>query len=145
MEKYPEVNWSEICRKAVIDYIDTRSHIEVAAILEKLKAEHNEAYKQGHVFFYQLAQSMSIQDFERAYPHISIEILTGREEDTFLGIKPLSREVAEVEAQREMARIMRNLCKDYKVQCPDNISDSFSEGATAAFMDIYSKVKPKKN
>ena len=37
MEKYKEVNWSEICRKAVFDYIDTRSNIDIGPLLEKLK------------------------------------------------------------------------------------------------------------
>ena len=64
MEKYQEVNWSEICRKAVIDYIDTRSNIDLGPLIEKLKAERNEAYKQGQILFYKIAPEMGLRDFE---------------------------------------------------------------------------------
>jgi len=145
MEKYPEVNWSEICRKAVVDYVDTRSHIDIGPILEKLKAERNEAYKQGQIFFYEIAPKMSLRDFERWYPNISAKILEGREPGLFGDSPPLSPEVAEHEATKAMDRMTDRFCRENKLSCPSDATDAFWEGAIAAFMNVYSKVKPKKN
>ena len=143
MEKYPEVNWSEICRKAVVDYIDTRSHIDIGPILERLKTERNEAFKQGQVFFYQMAPQLSLRDFEKWYPEISTKILEERKPNPL--DPPLAPEIAELEAKRAMSRMIDRFCHDHEVQCPSNISDAFCDGAIAAFMEIYNKVKPKKN
>jgi hypothetical protein len=145
MEKYPEVNWSEICRKAVVDYVDTRSHIDIGPILEKLKAERNEAYKQGQIFFYQMAPKMSLKDFEKWYPNISTKILEGREPDLFGDSPSLSPEVAAYQATRGMERMMGGFCRDNNISYPQDASDAFWEGAIAAFMNVYNKIKPKKN
>src|SRR3990170_250273 len=145
MEKYPEVNWSEICRKAVVDYVDTSSHMDIGPILEKLKAERNEAYKQGQILFYQIAPKMSLRDFEMWYPRISTKILEGREPGLFGDSPPLSPEVAEHEAMRAMDRAMYRFCRDNNISCPQDAADAFWEGAITAFMTVYSKVKPKKN
>jgi len=145
MEKYPEVNWSEICRKAVVDYVDTRSHMDIGPILEKLKTERNEAYKQGQILFYQVAPKMNLRDFEMWYPRVSTAILEGRE-GGLLGDSPsLSPEVAVYQATRGMERMMGGFCRDNNIPYPQDASDAFWEGAIAAFMNVYSKVKPKKN
>jgi hypothetical protein len=144
MEKYPEVNWSEICRKAVLDYVDTRSHMDIGPILEKLKAERNEAYKQGQIFFYQIAPKISLIDFEKWYPEINTKILEGRESNSFFGIEPLSPEVAEVSATKAMSLMISRVSREHDISCPSDISDSFCEGAIAAFMNIYKTLKAKK-
>ena len=145
MEKYPEVNWSEICRKAVVDYVDTRSHIDIGPILEKLKSERNEAYKQGQILFYHIAPKMNLRDFEIWYPRVSTAILEGREGGSFGDSPSLSPEVAALQATRGMAQMMGAFCRENNISYPSNASDSFWEGAIAAFMNVYTKVKPKKN
>jgi hypothetical protein len=145
MEKYPEVNWSEICRKAVNDYVDTRSHMDIGPILEKLRAEHNEAYKQGQIFFYQIAPKMSLKDFDSWYPSISTMILEGREPGLFGDTPPLSPEVAQHQAIRHMDLAMHRFCRDNNISYPEKTADAFYEGAIAAFMNVYSEIKPKKN
>jgi len=145
MEKYPEVNWSEICRKAVVDYVDTRSHIAIGPILENLKAERNEAYKQGQILFYQISPKMNLREFEIWYPRVSTAILEGRE-GGLLGDSPsLSPEVAAYQATRGMAQMMGAFCRENNISYPSNASDAFWEGAIAAFMNVYTKVKPRKN
>lgn len=145
MEKYPEVNWSEICRKAVVDYVDTRSHIDIGPILEKLKAERNEAYKQGQILFYQIAPKMNLRDFEIWYPRVSTTILEGREGGLFGDSPSLSPEVAAHQAIRGMEHMMGAFCRENNISCPQDASDAFWEGAIAAFMNVYIKTKPKKN
>jgi hypothetical protein len=145
MEKYPEVNWSEICRTAVVDYVDTRSHMDIGPILEKLKAERNEAYKQGQIFFYQIAPKMSLKDFEKWYPDISTKILEEREPGWFGDSPRLSPEVAEHEAAKAMDLMSNRFCRENNLVYPTGATDSFWEGAITAFMDVYSKIKPKKN
>jgi len=145
MEKYPEVNWSEICRKAVIEYIDTRSQIDIASILEKLKAESNEAYKQGQILFYEIAPKLSLKEFDIWYPRVSVTILEGRDGDLFGDSPSLSPEVATYQATKGMAHMMGGYCRDNNISYPSDASDAFWEGAIAAFMNVYSKIKPKKN
>jgi len=145
MEKYQEVNWSEICRKAVLDYVDTRSHMDIGPILERLKAERNEAYKQGQIFFYQIAPKMTLIDFEKWYPEISTKILEEREPDSFFGIERLTPEVAEVAAAKAMSLMIIRVCNDHDISYPSERSDSFCEGAITAFMNIYKTLKGKKD
>ena len=145
MEKYPEVNWSEICRKAVVEYIDTRSQIDIASILEKLKAESNEAYKQGQILFYEIAPKMSLKEFDIWYPRVNATILEGGE-GGLLGDSPsLSPEAATYQAKKGMAHMMGSFCRDNSITYPSDASDAFWEGAIAAFMNVYTKIKPKKN
>lgn len=145
MEKYPEVNWSEICRKAVTDYVDTRSHMDIGPILEKLKTERNEAYKQGQIFFYQIAPKMSLKDFDNWYPSISTKILEGREPGLFGDSPPLSPEVAQHQAIRHMDLAMYRFCRENNISYQEKAADAFYEGAIAAFMNVYDEIKPKKN
>ena len=145
MEKYPEVNWSEICRKAVLDYVETRSHVDIAPILEKLKEERNEAYKQGQILFYQIAPKMTLRDFEIWYPQVSTTILEEREGGLFGDSASMSPEAAAHQATKAMQHVMGGFCEENNVPLPADVSDAFWEGAITAFMNVYSKVKPKKN
>jgi len=37
IESFPEVNWSEVCRRAVLEYIQIRSQVDLGPIIERLK------------------------------------------------------------------------------------------------------------
>ena len=143
MEKYPEVNWSEICRKAVIDYIDTRSHIDIASLLEKLKAESNEAYKQGQILFYQIAPKMSLKEFDTWYPHVSGTI-SEIGEGIVSADSPSPSPVTIYRAIRGMQHMMGGFCRDNRIAYPSDAPDAFWEGAISAFMNVYRKIRPKK-
>jgi len=146
MEKYQEVNWSEICRTAVTDYIDTRSHIDIAPILEKLKAEKNQAYKQGQIFFYeQIAPKMVLADFESWYPEVSKRVLQDRQSQPFFDVERLSEAAAEVEAPKAMRLFLQRFCSLHKIQDPPSDAPlTYFDGAIYAFMGIYSALKGKK-
>lgn len=143
MEKYPEVNWSEICRKAVIEYIDTRSQIDIASLLEKLKAESNEAYKQGQILFYQIAPKMSLKEFDIWYPHVS-GITSEIGEGIAPADSPRPSPITIYRAIRGMQHMMGGFCRDNSIAYPSDAPNAFWEGAISAFMNVYSKIRPKK-
>jgi len=143
MEKYPEVNWSEICRKAVTDYIDTRSQIDIASLLEKLKAESNEAYKQGQILFYQIAPKMSLKEFDIWYPHVSGTI-SDIGESIAPADSPPPSPITIYRAIRGMQHMMGGFCRDNSIVYPSDAPDAFWEGAISAFVNVYTKIRPKK-
>lgn len=136
MEKYHEVNWSEVCRKAVIDYIDIRSNIDFGPLIEKLKAQRNEAYKQGQALFYTIAPKMDLRDFETWYPRVSTVHVQNIAVDMST---PLPAAVATTSAIRGMAHMMGSFCRENKIPYPSDPSDAFWQGAIDAFMSIYAK------
>jgi hypothetical protein len=142
MEKFPEVNWSEICRKAVVDYIDTRSQIDIGPILEKLKTESNEKYKQGQIFFYSIAPQMSLSTFEDWYPEINKDIIESRISDSQPD-RPTYSDAAKISAFTWMRLHIESFCDLKKLEAPKYMSDAFCQGAIDAFMKIYNQVKPK--
>jgi hypothetical protein len=44
-----------------------------------------------------------------------------------------------------MALFSSRFCRENNLSYPAGATDSFWEGAITAFMDVYSKIKPKKN
>jgi hypothetical protein len=88
---------------------------------------------------------MSLREFEIWYPRVSTTILEGREGGLFGDSPSLSPEVAAYQATRGMERMMGGFCRDNNIPYPSDASDAFWEGAIAAFMGVYSKIKPKKN
>jgi predicted nucleic acid-binding protein len=144
MEKFPEVNWSEICRKAVIDYIDTRSQIDIAPILEKLKAKGNEDYKQGQIFFYKIAPQMTLSHFESWYPDINKHIIESKISPPSHSDREPYWEAAEIQAFNGMRYHIKSFCKMKNVEAPKYMSDAFCKGAIDAFMKIYNAAKQKR-
>ena len=136
MEKFPEVNWSEICRKAVIDYINTRSQVDIAAILGRLKKERGQDYRQGQTFAYEkVIPKLSWRDFELHCPRFDAKVIVGFSED-------ITYEAAELEAISRVKRYLKYLAEERKiVGAPENPSDAFCQGFIAALMDLYKRVK----
>lgn len=142
MEKFPEVNWSEICRNAVADYTQTRSQMDLAPILERLKKERNEDHKKGQIFFYsKFAPKIAWREFEENYPLLNKNVLSGRPQSFLEG--PLTPEVAEVTAVDAMRAWFILSNKKAGVEVPNRLSTAFCEGAIEAFMDIYHRMKHK--
>lgn len=142
MEKFPEVNWSEVCRKAVTEYVETRSQIDLAAILERLKKERNKDYKQGQIVFYtEVTPKLQWKDFEQSYPRLNKKIM--EEHSGYFRADPLSPEAAELEAISTMRKWITLLAKEKQIEIPKHPSDAFCEGAIEAFLDVYCRVKPK--
>jgi hypothetical protein len=144
MENFPEVNWSEICRKAVIDYIDTRSQIDIGPILAKLKTESNEDYKQGQIFFYKITPQMTLSHFESWYPDINKKILESKMRAPSHFDREPYWEAAEIQAYREMRDKIKTFCEFKNLESPKIMSDAFCKGAIDAFMKIYRQAKPRR-
>lgn len=142
MEKFPEVNWSEICRQAILDYIETRSRTEIAPILERLKKERNDDYKQGQIVLYEKVFSkLSWKDFEEWHERLNKRIVAER--PRLQDENPLSPEMAELLANDNLRKILRYMAKQNAIEIPQSPSDSFCEGAIDAFMHVYDQAKSK--
>lgn len=125
------------------DYIDTRSHIDIAPILEKLKAERNEAYRQGQIFFYQVAPKFDLQQFEILNARTNTKLMTSKHFGPLGEDMSLSPEAAERDSLIGMRYMTGQYCKEKQVEYPTDTTNAFWEGARDAFMKIYSKIKPK--
>jgi len=146
MEKFPEVNWSEVCRSAVIDYISTRSLNDFGETLAKLRTESMEDYNQGRLFFYKLAPQMTLSDFEKWYPEINKKIIEKKISPApgLIFEREPYWEAAELQAIREMRNKLREFCKSKKLEAPKRMSDAFCKGAIRAFMQVYRRATPKR-
>ena len=145
-EKFPEVNWSEICRKAVADYVETRSEIELAPILERLKKDRSEDFKQGQLIMYsQIIPKMAWKDFEFLHPRLNITIIKEQPAiEPFSNGEPLSDESAERLAIHKMKSWLSGFGKESGASVPEFFSDAYAEGAIEAFRDVYNKIKQPK-
>lgn len=145
MEKYPEVNWSEVCRRAVTDYMTSRSLDDLGQIAEKLKAEGKEEYNKGQLFFLEVAKQMTLSNYERWYPEINKEIIVKAitpEGGIMSTIEPY-RDAAEFQAIREMRDKLTHFCKSKGIETPRYMSDAFCKGAIHSFMTLYRRATPK--
>jgi hypothetical protein len=88
---------------------------------------------------------MTLKDFENWDPDISTKFLEEREPGWFGDSPRLSPEVAEHEAAKAMDLMSNRFCRENNLVYPTGATDSFWEGAITAFMDVHSKIKPKKN
>jgi hypothetical protein len=145
MEKYQEVNWSEVCRRAVTDYMTTRSLDDLGQIAEKLKAEGKEEYNKGQLFFLEVAKQMTLSDYESWYPEINKEIIVKAitpEGGIMSTIEPY-RDAAEFQAIREIRDKLTHFCKTKGIETPTYMSDAFCKGAIHSFMALYRRATPR--
>lgn len=146
MENFPEVNWSEICRKAVADYVETRSEIDLAPILEKLKKERSENFKQGQLIMYsQIIPKMAWKDFEFLYPRVDKILIKEAPTSLWLPGEKLPSDVsAEQIAIDKMRMWLKRFGKECGANVPEYFSDAYAEGAIDAFFDVFRKIKQPK-
>ena len=143
MEKFPEVNWSEICRQAILDYVETRSRTEIAPILERLKKERNADYRQGQIFLHERVFSkLSWKDFEEGYKKFN-KIIVAERIGWLEDKDPLSPETAELIANDNMRHWLKYFAKQNKIEIPEDLSASFCEGAIDAFMRVHDQAKSR--
>jgi len=146
MEKFPEVNWSEICRKAITDYIETRSQVDLGPIIERLKKERNLDYQKGQIFMYnEVIPKLSWGDVEVLRQRVDQKLL--QQKPPLLGEEPIGQLAAEQSAIRNMHHYLTWFAEENQIKLPECTSlsfDSFYEGAVDALMDIYKRAKGKK-
>lgn len=143
MEKFPEVNWSEICRRAIVDYIETRSQVDLGPIVERLKKESDELYRKGQVFMYsEVIPKLSWEDIEFMRKSVDAQLLL--EEASSTGEGPLGHVGAEQLAIENMQFRLSRWAEQNNVKLPKLpalSADSFYKGAIDALMDVYKRVK----
>lgn len=142
MEKFPEVNWSEICRRAIVDYIETRSQVDLGPIIERLKKESDELYRKGQMFMYsEVIPKLSWEDVEFIRKFVDVQLLI---EEAQVRGGQLSYVGAEQLAIENMNLRLNRWAEENNVKLPKLPSlsnDSFYKGAIDALMDVYRRVK----
>lgn len=147
MAEFPEVNWSEICRKAIVDYIETRSQVDLGPIIERLKKERNELYRKGQLFMYgEVIPKLSWEEVEFLRKIVDVEIL--KSPPTFINEEKREPLVAEQLAIFNMRRQLRGICKEKNIKLPEDLprlsDDPFYQGAIDALLDMYYRVIGKR-
>jgi len=146
MDKLPEVNWSEICRNAITDYIETRTQTDLTSIITRLKKESKTDYTKGKLVIYEdVAPKLSIQDLERTAQDIDRDTIIAESYETDLidGSKKLSPEEAQAMTIGNMRHSLRKFKRTLGAKIPDDFSDSYVEGAITAIKEIYKQVKSR--
>jgi hypothetical protein len=142
MESFPEVNWSEVCRRAVLEYIQIRSQVDLGPIIERLKKERNVDFKEGQITMYkEIIPKLSWKDFELWRTRVDRNLI--EQQHGPFGEEPIGPLAAERAATDGMRRWIRQFAKENKIQIQEDLSDAFCEGAIDAFMDIYNRTKRK--
>ncbi|HDQ05963.1 MAG TPA: hypothetical protein ENN36_04480 [Candidatus Bathyarchaeota archaeon] len=145
MAEYPEVNWSEVCRKAITAYMHTRSLDDFGQLAEKLRSEGKEEFNKGQTFFLEVAKQMTLSDFEEWYPEINKEIIVKKitpTGDLFSVIEPYE-DAAEFQAIKEIRNKLTYFCKSKEIETPKHMSDAFLKGAIRSFMRLYRRATPR--
>jgi len=141
MDKLPEVNWSEICRKAITDYIEARTQTDLTSVITRLKNESKTDYTKGRLIIYEeVAHKISLTDLERYGEQVDIISIVAHSYDPESQTK-MGPQEAEAIAISNMERVLRYFKHDFQAKVPDIISQSYVEGALSALRDLYERVK----
>ena len=144
MDTLPEVNWSEICRNAITDYIQTRTQTDLTSIITRLRSEGKTDYTKGKLLIYEdVAPKLSIEDLEHTAKGVDRDTITARsyEPELIGGSKKLYPEEAKAIAIDNMRRFLHEFRHDFGAKVPNNFSDSYVEGAIAAIKEIFKRVE----
>lgn len=74
MEKFRDVNWSEVCRSAIGRYVETRSHPNIEAIISKLRKEFDEDFALGYKSALEFANKTSYRVLDDVYKDIDEDL-----------------------------------------------------------------------
>jgi len=144
METLPEVNWSEICRKAITDYIEARTQTDLTSIITRLKNESRTDFTKGKLVIYEeVAHKLSIEDLEKYASRIDEDTVIARSyEPPGFGesrkLYPAEAKAIAIDEMRHNLVIFKN---QFGAKIPINFSDSYVEGAMTAIKDLHKRVK----
>lgn len=65
MDRLKEVNWSEVCRRAIAGYLATRSAPNIEAVLTRLKDERGQEYSRGYKLAAELSRELPYRELAR--------------------------------------------------------------------------------
>jgi hypothetical protein len=135
MEKLPEVNWSEVARKAILDYVQLRSGSVPVAIVERLRSEKEEEYAAGKVSAVrEILSKIPFAELDRFFTDLHDKTNQLVEGDAFeMGVDPgnLNRNPYEEKAVKPMIESWFKL----------KGSSSFMKGVAAALKEAYDASK----
>jgi len=142
MDKLPEVNWSEICRKAITDYIESRTQTDLTSVINRLKNESKSDYTKGQLVIYeQVAPKISLAHLEDYGDRVDLISLVANSFDPTSPETKLSPQEANEIALGNMMTALRHFEHDYQAKVPGSPSQSYVEGALSALRDLYKRVK----
>jgi len=144
MEKLPEVNWSEICRKAISDYIETRTQTDLTSIVARLKNERKTDYTKGEILIYEeIAPKLKLKDLEHYATSVDQAAIIAESRDPFSSRPTMTLEQANAVAIVFMRNVLRKFKRTLGANVPDDFSDSYAEGAMSAIKELYERVKSR--
>ncbi len=73
MDQLEEVNWSAVARKAIEEYLETRTHPELESIIQRLTKEKKEEYVKGVKTATSIATTASYLDLNQVFEHYDFE------------------------------------------------------------------------
>lgn len=137
METLSDANWSEVCRRAIANYIDTRTNVNIEALVARLKEEKSREFVRGYRLAYEVSKEASYREIAglvEGWEDI-------RDEITSLPLKDSSvdEEGAGALRNQEWRRYWRKsipLLHD----TPLEINEEFVEGFVNGLYEIYQKV-----
>jgi hypothetical protein len=146
MDQLPEVNWSEICRKAISDYIDTRTKTDLTSVIARLKNERKTDYTKGQILVYEvLAPQISNDHLESMEREINLSEIIARISisDPISGhLSKLTEEEAKAIAKVNMRANLHSLKGIIGENAsPSYPSDSYIEGVISAIQDLIKRVR----
>jgi hypothetical protein len=131
MDKFREVNWSEVCRKAIMDYVATRTAPNFEATVARLKTERTDEYGRGYKLGLDLARELPYREL--------VKIIEGWDERN----NELMRfEIEDGEIPRPISRAMEYR-RYWRNVIPGPYRDGgkdFIEGFSQALTDVYKEV-----
>ncbi len=144
MEKLSEVNWSEICRKAIKDYIETRTLTDLSSIITRLRNERKTDYTRGEILVYEeVAPTLSLKDLEHHATGVDIATIMAESRSQMSAETRINADQANALAATFMRNTLRKFKRTMNASVPEAFSDAYVEGAMSALRDIYSRVKSK--
>ncbi len=144
MEKLSEVNWSEICRKAINDYIETRTLTDLSSIISRLRNERKTDYTRGEILVYEeVAPNLSLKDLEHYATGLDIATIMAESRSQISAETKITADQANAVAMTFMRNTLRKFKRTLNASVPEDFSDAYVEGSMSALRDVYSRVKSK--
>jgi hypothetical protein len=137
MKKLSDVNWSEVCRRAIASYIDIRLEPNIEAIVSRLGEERNEEYKKGYKLAYEFVR-------EKPYTEIA-KLVEGCDkwvrQEILPHLEDLSAE-SDIDVDEEVDKYRMQYWSDkVKSITKEEPTEAFVEGFEKGLTEIYEKSK----
>lgn len=150
MDKLREVNWSEVCRNAIEEYVKLRSDPTLEPYLRKLSKQAGEEYSKGVEFAVKrILAKTNYRELDQIVAGIeSAGVSHGPDE--YGDEISYSQEEIERNIVREVARVVEKYSKDetskeipilYGNRLREKFTDAFIQGVQTTLKDAWNRVK----